>query len=340
MNNRKCEYSEEHVHFTRICFPATVYMLLQYLLLSSVAEIQETFFFFHDTISESIREKFNNRYEIRHFSSSRWKKACLIVYYVYLKWTKYRRWPFLAQTEYFIGDHLYLGWILGADHDYSLLEDGLANYITSTPTYRFSKWRYWFLCILFWPFPFKSWGRSSHCKCLFLTRDLPENSPFRDTPRSISSFEDLWKKADFQKKELIKSVFEINSGVFAQLQHNSSCTLLLTQPLSEGGICSEQEKISCYRKIICLHNLTNVVIKAHPLERTDYQKYFPGAMILPSSVPMELLILSGISFKQVVTICSTAVLLFQGKCPIIWIGTEFSERLHQQWGYIPRPSSL
>ncbi len=337
MNSRK---SKKQHSFERICFPASPYMLLQYLLLSSIAEIQKTFFFFHDNICKSIREKFRNRYEINYFSCSVEKKALLLIYYLYLRWIKYRRWPFLIHAEYFICDHLYWGWILGADHDYSLLEDGVGNYAVPLPPYHFSKWRYWLLCAIFWPFPYKSWGISPRCKRLYLAKELSKNSPLYEKETVPFNLEHLWQNADIHKKKLIWNIFGIDSKLLSQLMHHSFYTLLLTQPLSEDRICTEQEKIAYYREIISLYGLTDIIIKNHPREKTDYRKYFPDTMILPVSVPMELLVLSGFALKQAVTICSTSVILLHGKCPIIWTGTEFSEHLRQQWGSIPKPDFL
>ena len=120
------------------------------------------------------------------------------------------------------------------------------------------------------------------------------------------------------------------------LKNNSNKILLLTQPLSEDGIVSEEEKIKMYENILIEKNIKEIYIKLHPRERTDYVKNFKNIKvnIIKKDFPAEILFLLNINFNKVITLFSTAALNFKGKSEIEFIGTKDYPKLIERFGII------
>ena len=88
--------------------------------------------------------------------------------------------------------------------------------------------------------------------------------------------------------------------------------MLLTQPLNEDNNCTEEDKIKGYALLLKEHAFseTHLIIKPHPKENTDYQKYFPNATIIDKDFPIELMVLLNINVNNVITLFSTAASIF------------------------------
>lgn len=65
--------------------------------------------------------------------------------------------------------------------------------------------------------------------------------------------------------------------------------VLMTQPMSEDGIMSEEEKLYIYQNILTLYKPDEVVIKGHPREKTCYTDHFKNVPQIKNGIPMELL---------------------------------------------------
>ena len=85
---------------TRVCYPANLYMLLQYLLLSSPEEISETFFFFSGKHFEGIRKKIkNHKYFIFHDLPRAVRFFLWLPYWGYFILTKELHWRFIKKSS-------------------------------------------------------------------------------------------------------------------------------------------------------------------------------------------------------------------------------------------------
>lgn len=100
-------------------------------------------------------------------------------------------------------------------------------------------------------------------------------------------------------------------------------TIIFTQPLSEDGLISEQEKIQYYKNTLKSIPVPpdKIVIKTHPREGTNYKKIFPDIFIFNKNIPQEILNFCGVRFKQAYTISSTAAINFGYSINIIPIRT-------------------
>ncbi len=129
----------------------------------------------------------------------------------------------------------------------------------------------------------------------------------------------LWMNKSPLEKKLVFDIFDFNEKILNDIKKRKS--ILFTQPLSEDFLCDEQEKIAFYQKLINdeIEDLNDLVIKPHPVDRTDYKQVFPNALIISSKFPSELLTLTGITFNKSITLFSSAAksvlakeIVFQG----------------------------
>ncbi len=129
----------------------------------------------------------------------------------------------------------------------------------------------------------------------------------------------LWSEKSSAEKQQIYDIFNTNELDFDNIKERK--IILFTQPLSEDGLCDEQEKINHYldlikKEVTCVNDL---VIKPHPSDKTDYKKLFPAAHVMDSIFPSELLTLAGVTFHKSITLFSTSAktvlakeIVFQG----------------------------
>lgn len=84
----------------------------------------------------------------------------------------------------------------------------------------------------------------------------------------------------------------------------SDFDILITQPLSEIGMISENRKLDIYKNI--LEKSDSILIKPHPAEITDYKKIFNVPVLSPQT-PVELFALNQVKFRRALTIYSSGI---------------------------------
>lgn len=244
--------------------------------------------------------------------------------YLYLKFT------FLLYTKL---DRTKLK-IYGADHilgakfflkrfSFFLIEDGTINY--SEKAYvRSLKNKL---------FSIPAFGMYKNVKKVYLTLEHPKLPTTIQEKLEIINIKELWEQTSLYEKEKILNIFGIDSGFISSLENKKY--ILYTQPLSEDGILSEEEKISIYRDIINNYKIekNNFIIKSHPREKTDYSQYFPECFIVKNEIPAELISLLLPIFEKVITLFSTSVYEYDIKL-IDFYGTEFNKKLVDKFGVI------
>ena len=298
-------------------------MLLQYLLLSSPEEISETFFFFSGKHFGEIRKKIkNHKYFIFHDLPRAVRCFLWLPYWGYFILTKELHWNFIKKSNLFINDHLPWGCILGQRYKYNLLEDGVALYMNPLPKGYWGKIRAWLLN----PFPRGSWGMNDNCSTIHMTQSVSIDSPLNKKKITVNSFKKLWNESSEEKRKIIIDIFDITAEDINCI--NKCENLILTQPFSEMNYMKTDEEISCLKKMIQTLELENIMIKTHPAEKKNYKKIFPQIDVYTKKTPMELFALLGCNFKKVITVSSTAAMIFKDNAEIIWYGEKFSEQLN------------
>lgn len=223
-----------------------------------------------------------------------------------------------AQDLSFFDRHILKG------HDYTILEDGYGNY---EDIHYFENNQQQLKKLTFKRI--RSWGLSSNCKKILLTG-------IGDIPKAIVKkveliyIKKLWQHSN-SKNDILK-IFNINESLIKSLTKKS--TILLTQPFSENNVLTETEKVNIYKKCIDI-DYSDLIIKTHPDETTDYTKYFEGSTIITQTFPFEILGLLEIKFKKTITLFSTAALNFKDTSEIVWYGSEVHPKLYKKYGHQP-----
>ena len=108
-----------------------------------------------------------------------------------------------------------------------------------------------------------------------------------------------------ENKDKIISVFDEDMKL-CKIYRNTNIGIVFTQPLSEDGYISENEKKEIYRGLIDKYSsFAPAVLKIHPRDRTDYSDICKR--IDSQRYPSELLRLIGIKFRYAVGISTSAV---------------------------------
>lgn len=304
-----------------VCVTSSNYSLFLYLIIKNIP-IKESFFIFDKGININLEnlnyifpkeKKYNNH--LMKILGKYWENQKARLYFKKIG---------LENAIIYGSDHIIYNRYFKKYHDIFLIEDGTANYIMDNNNNNKSLSKKIRERIL-WMSP--SWGLSPRVKKIYLTGlgEIPHS--IKDKVEIIN-IKDYWEKCDI--KEEIKKLFYLDKKEEDLLKNKKE--ILLTQPLSEDGLLLEEEKIELYRKILKNYKKENIIIKKHPREKTDYQKYFPDYNILDTSAPLQLLELLEIKINRLITIFSTGIFTSNKEIIIDFYGTEVHEKLYKIYG--------
>lgn len=224
--------------------------------------------------------------------------------------------------EIYMHDHLrYSEFLLTQNKRAILLEDGFCNYSDIKNKILGGNF---FTNI-------KKFGLDDRIKEIYLTGINKIPKLIKSKVRVID-IKIKYEKLDFKEKEKILSIFRIKERILKKIEGRKY--LLLTQPLSEDGILTEEEKISIYSEILQKYNFKEVIIKTHPREKTNYKSYFNDIEVLEEKFPVEILAFLPLNIKKVITIYSTAITTFENSVEIDFLGTEINKKLLDECGII------
>lgn len=301
--------------YRRVCIVNNAYVLFQFFLMSSLEEINSTFFFFTEDIKEEIAQRFNN------------KRLCLpkgklrqFFFLVWLNVSADYRWPFLKTCEFWGQDNLLVTSPLLKNRKIIILEDGLLNYTFIPNNKNFKCLRKLLFGSLSSENPL---GYSRNVECMFLTgvKEIPKVL----SPKvHVVDYVKIWMSSSDEKKQYIAKVFGITKEVIEVF--TGSPKVLFTQPLSEDKLITVDEKISIYKRIVDSVG-DDLIIKTHPREVTNYKALFPNNIVFDKPVPLELLSLVGIHFGEVFTLFSSSVLNLPEETIVHWLGSYGNETL-------------
>lgn len=283
--------------FSRVFITGSVYTLLLYLLISTKEEIEKTYFFFSTTIPYVITNKFNNKY-CERFYNNKIYRTC---YFLALKIFKYKLWPFLKKAEIFGHDHINLSFVLLGGKSMHVIEDGMANYVTTQ--YCLHKASMIKRIIFGSRFKQYLYGHNQYTSSITLTN--ADNYDYPNTVVNILDIKKMWEESSEEKKKYILAIYDVTNEDVEVLRSKS--ILLLTQCLSEDHIMSEIDKINIYKKVLAKENESEVIIKTHPRETTDYTIHFPRAVVFNKKIPFEIFELLHVNIRKAYTISSTAI---------------------------------
>lgn len=315
--------------YSRVCIVDTVYSLFIYLLISTEEEINNTYFFFSDGIDVSIREKFPNFHYIPSKKFPKLNFVSRVWLRLRLRITARFKWPFLSSADLYGHDHLCISSPLIGNRKMIVLEDGLANYCDNPlGSTEYHGMDLFIRKLLFGPLSTEMpLGKSSYAKKVILTgiRSIPE--VLQDKVILIN-LPQLWEELARERKERVSGFFSISPTMLAELTQKE--VVLFTQPFTDD--ITSDELIAIYRNMIEGVDITKLIIKRHPRDMVDYREAFPGVCVFEKPIPMELLTLLGVKFKEAYTISSTAVLLLPSVVKIHFVGNNVHPVLLKKYG--------
>lgn len=218
--------------------------------------------------------------------------------------------------------------VLGCDHicalfkyfryckDVTVIEEGFSNYTNRKQLYNeygIGSIKFFLLRMIMFQWnllTYKPYGYDRIVKEVWLTglRDIPAELINKT---KLINVEDLWKVCN---QKVINRIFEFDKNLY------DNKSVIITQPLSEDGICSENRKIEIYNDLI-KQSAYPVIIKRHPRDTTDYSNCFKEVIVDEADYPFELLILNKANFNQILTVTSTVAYQCIGLCDVIVSGT-------------------
>lgn len=297
----------------KIAIISNLKVLLIFLLLNS-EKLEEIFWIFDDKIE--IKNKTIKSFKVKRNKGmfDLIKKSIRYYFYFHILSIKYN----LKNLTIYGCDHIIGVKFFLKRNKFILLEDGTQNYDKNT--YKRSLKNKLFSIPVF--------GIYKNVKKIYLTGLAPIPKEIKDKVEIIN-LKELWNKKSKVEKEEILKIFGFNNKIINNLKGKNK--ILYTQPLSEDGVISEEEKIELYRQIIKNYDKEELIIKKHPREKTDYKAIFAEIEVLDQSFPAELFDLLDIKFKKAITIFSTAA-LSNKEIEVDFYGTEIHPKLMERFG--------
>lgn len=326
----------------RVCYVATLYTLLLYLLYSTEEEVNNTFFVLDETFPAGFEKRLKYAYKFRKVSHGRFSILINWLYYHFICFTKL---PHIKKTtQLFVQDHKYAAKVLTWSHNYALIEDsaGVASryfsgYYGKQMVNNRHNWKYCIFKLFYGPLYCYDFGCSKQCTKLLLTQDdkCPElvNKERIILPQINN---DLWNSFTESKKKMILSIFDLQSDDVDVLTKRKY--LLLTDPVwPDDAPYEEHDRV--FHEVIKRYPVDELIIKTHPRDvNYPYETEFPGIPVFRKSIPMEMFKLLGVQFKTIITLFSTAVNQFTD-VNVEWYGTEVSPYCMRLYGHIDAPSN-
>ncbi|MEZ9862458.1 hypothetical protein BCT07_04395 [Vibrio breoganii] len=151
-----------------------------------------------------------------------------------------------------------------------------------------------------------------------LTKKINVTEGYRDKCSTLNMNERWSLLPDSEKKEIL-SIFRVSIEDFEEITGESA--ILFTQPFSENrSDYSEDDKVKGYKELVESYSISesNLIIKPHPAEKTNYAEKFPESIVIRPSFPAELMPLLGVNVDKVLSVATNAAECFKGNCNLIF----------------------
>ena len=170
---------------------------------------------------------------------------------------------------------------------------------------------------------YKMYGYDESVKNIYLTNKSIYIKNRKNKVKIIDIWA-MWNTLDHFSQVTLQEIFSVKTLV-NNLNNKKNINIIITQPLSEDGLMTEQQKIKIYTQAINDINGT-IIIKPHPREITDYVTLFKDQIVLDNDIPLEIIALSLREINCVYTCFSTAANIFIGHAKIKYISvSEYPE---------------
>ncbi len=322
--------NKNSLKYKNICITDSLYSLLIFMLITKTS-VDETFFIFGNSINVNKDIFKNNSIVIeKENASSKFDsmKKRIKMYKFMKELVKNNN---LENLNVFGGDHLTGAGYFIKNHNFQVIEDGIINYYSMPEVDAQIKRESIFLKMFkYATYLYYPYGFSKSISKIYLTKKA-DNIPQRLKNKiETISLKNLWYSSTDEKKSEILRVFGLETSLLKELSEKEN--ILLTQPLSEDNVLTEDEKIEVYKNIMKNYDESKTVIKTHPREKTSYRDIFPKAIILDKPFPFELFSLMDSNFKKAITIFSTSVMNLNKDVQIDFYGSRIHDKLLKKFG--------
>jgi hypothetical protein len=322
---------------THVCIAPGLFPLLQYLLaMDDDVVFKHTYYFVSEIIPEETRQKLPCSC-FDYYGKSLIRQICRRFDKIKLRLCKYRDYPFLRSAELFAYDIPYLSMCIG-ERPYSLLSDAPnwlnLNMQPTSEVYirqqkvaasllgRVQRWVYGDLFVHYL-------GNNKQCKAVYLTEE--NKSPVLEGKSVyVQPLEMLYDKSSEKKRQFIKKLFNIQEEDIALL--NQYPNIVFSQPLLQDCGLTEDEYVQVLEKIFKHYPKGSIVIKTHPRDTFDYQKYFSGIAVFTKSINSQLLYLAGVRPQRIITVSSTAIEGFPETIECDYYGNSIHQKVEAYLG--------
>ncbi|WP_165483440.1 glycosyltransferase family 52 [Vibrio mediterranei] len=221
----------------------------------------------------------------------------------YIVTPQFRQLRKLSNIHFYGQDHAWFSFI-GKNKPFTLLEDGLDNYVRAPSTGIKRK------LLSYFGTPYLEMGRSDNVYQIQLTGIFPIPEDIKNKV-NIVDIKSQWEGLGQEAKNFISHLFmnKVQLSKIANLQCKDSA-LIITQPLDQDGIISVEQKINYYLDAVSrVEGVKEVWFKRHPRDDTNYDALGWKELGF-TDCPIELLSQLGLEFKYVITYNSTAIYRF------------------------------
>ena len=173
--------------------------------------------------------------------------------------------------------------------------------------------------------PYRYWGDSPCCRTVE-SEDAARCSIFGVDKLVTVSKAQLLESLTDAEKAMVRSVF-----LTQPLPENAAgATLLLPRSFVLDGLMDQPTQDAMFAAVAKKYCTEPLFIKTHPRDTTDYSKLFPTAVILPRTMPSEVLnFCLPFKFQRAVTVQSWVLRGFTAAEEKVFVGLEEAEKLVQ-----------
>lgn len=167
-------------------------------------------------------------------------------------------------------------------------------------------------------------GRDKRIKNIYV--QTPEKLP-KDILKKgkLLNLKEIETKMSFNDKNILFDIFSFNTSYLDNIT-GKRC-LILTQPLSEMNLVTENEKIQIYQDIINDYKNYDIFIKKHPRDKTNYPF---DCIYLNKNFPIELIkFLPNRTFSKIIAIESSAIFNLNEVSETINLGYQINKKLYK-----------
>ena len=156
--------------------------------------------------------------------------------------------------------------------------------------------------------------------------------------KELDSIFGVDKLVTVSKAQLLESLMEEEKAIIRRVflavplpEHVQGACLLLPRSFVLDGLMDQPTQDAMFAAVAKKYCTEPLFIKTHPRDTTDYSKLFPTAVILPRTMPSEVLnFCLPFKFQRAVTVQSWVLRGFTAAEEKVFVGLEEAEKLVQE----------